>query len=315
MRGRGALDQRKRAPVKRAWIALTSCALFGWIAAALLANFGAPPRPAQAAPIAGRPRDAGFAFAAHAGQAPIRLTAPASRTAETMTNLVFLPYLAREIRTCTPIEGESYGTLSVNPPPTDRPAEKHPDLNLALRGYTPTTAFLGLIDVGGATDPNAPHLVGLFVDQRTPSFSAVYRVYDWDWSCNCRGDPLKDPEVTLAGLAVTPGEAIHVPQSGYTIGSGYEVLVLYASATRITLKYTRDDNVVAGYTLHVEKVCVEPRLLALYRQMNEAGRGHLPALRAGQAFGRAVGNEIGVAIRDYGTFLDPRSRKDWWPGR
>jgi hypothetical protein len=231
-----------------------------------------------------------------------------------MTTFVFLPYLAWGTQTCTPVEEESYGTLSVNPPPTDRPAENHADLNLALRGYAPTSAFLGLIDIGGAADPNAPHLTGLFADQRTPTFSAVYRVYDWDWSCNCRGDPLTDPEVTLAGLAVTPDEVLHVPQSGYTIGSGYEVLVLYASDTRITLKYTRDDNVIAGYTLHVENVCVEPRLLALYRNMNEAGRGHLPALRAGQAFGRALGNEIGVAIRDYGTFLDPRSRKDWWPG-
>jgi hypothetical protein len=89
-------------------------------------------------------------------------------------------------------------------------------------------------------------------------------------------------------------------------------LVLYASTNRITIKYTNNDNVEQGYTLHVENVCVEPRLLALYQALNSAGRGRLPALRAGQAFGRALGSEIGVAIRDYGTFMDPRSRKDWW---
>ncbi|MCL7454490.1 MAG: hypothetical protein M8467_15740, partial [Anaerolineae bacterium] len=66
------------------------------------------------------------------------------------------------------------------------------------------------------------------------------------------------------------------------------------------------------YTVHVENVCVEPSLLALYRQWDAAGRVRLPALRGGQPFGRARGTEIGVAIRDSGTFMDPRSRKDWW---
>jgi hypothetical protein len=114
---------------------------------------------------------------------------------------------------------------------------------------------------------------------------------------------------------VTPGETIHVPDSGYSIGGGYEVLVLYATSDRITLKYTPDDHVIGGYTLHMENICVEPRLLALYQSWNDAGRDYLPALRAGQAFGRARGDEIGVVIRDRGAFMDPRSRKDWWQGR
>ncbi len=156
---------------------------------------------------------------------------------------------------------------------------------------------------------------GLFADNRTATFSNVYQVYGWDWECNCRGPLVTYPEVTMAGLAVTPGETIHVPDSGYSIGGGYEVLVLYATPDRITLKYTPDDHVIWGYTLHVENICVEPRLLALYQSWNDAGRGHLPALRAGQAFGRARGDEIGVVIRDRGAFMDPRSRKDWWQGR
>jgi hypothetical protein len=203
----------------------------------------------------------------------------------------------------------------VSPPPTDRPAEEHGDLNLALRGYELTSATKGLVDYGGGTDDKAPQLPGLFADDRTPTFSDVYQVHHWDWGCNCRGPVITDPEVTLAGMAVTPGETIHVPSSGYEIGGGYEVLVLYASRERITLKYTREDNVVWGYTIHVENVCVEPSLLALYESWNKAGRDHLPALRAGQAFGRARSDEIRVAIRDTGAFMDPRSRKDWWKGR
>ncbi len=89
-------------------------------------------------------------------------------------------------------------------------------------------------------------------------------------------------------------------------------LVLYASERRLTLKYTREDNVIHGYTIHIEDICVEPRLLALYRACNDDGRQDLPALRGGQGVGRVRGTEVGVAIRDCGSFMDPRSRKDWW---
>ena len=55
------------------------------------------------------------------------------------------------------------------------------------------------------------------------------------------------------------GSELFVPERGMIIGSGgYEVLVLYATNERITLKYTREDNVVSGYTLHVEGICVAP---------------------------------------------------------
>jgi hypothetical protein len=215
---------------------------------------------------------------------------------------------------CEPIAGENYGTLDVNGEPTDRPAEEHADLNLALRSYEVTSAPLVLVEYGGAGDPGAPQLRYLFWNGGFRGFNQAYQVHDWDWPTNSRGPLLTVPDVTLAGMPATAGETLHVPASGYNIGSGYEVLVLYATENRITLKYTRNDNVVYGYTLHVEGVCVEPNLLALYRDWNAAGREELPALRAGQAFGRAIGAEVGVAIRDSGAFMDPRSRKDWWVG-
>jgi len=230
------------------------------------------------------------------------------------TSYVYLPFMASS-DPCLPISEERYRSLWVSPPPTDRPAAQHADLNLTLRGYELTNAHKGLVDYSGGRDPNAPQLAGLFADGRMSTFVAVYQVYDWDWGCNCRGGLIGSPGVTLVGLSSEPGETIHVPSSGYTIGSGYEVLVLYVSPHRITLKYTREDNVVHGYTLHVDGICVEPRLLGLYQVCNEGGRSYLPALGAGQAFGRARANQIGVAIRDCGTFLDPRSRKDWWQGR
>jgi len=215
--------------------------------------------------------------------------------------------------------GAHYETIPVaQQSPDGRPAALHGDLNLALRGYTATSATLGLIDYGGATDSNAPQLAGIFSDRRLPGFASAHRVYDWDWVCSadgCRGAPISYPPVTLLGLQTRLGEFLSIPSRAPEIyGGGYKALVLYAEPTRITLVYTRNDHVKAGYTVHLEGVSVDSDLLALYRQADAAGRSSLPALRNDQPLGMAQGYEIRVAIRDNGTFLDPRSRKDWWQG-
>jgi hypothetical protein len=184
-----------------------------------------------------------------------------------------------------------------------------------MRGYAPTNAPKALMDLQGGTDPTAPQLRRLFADKRIPLITRGYQVYAWDWNANAKGPLVDDPAVTLLGLRTTTGEAIGTPNTGVDIGNGFVAMVLYASQNRITLKYTREDNVVNGYTLHIENVCVEPSLLALYQKLNNPKRHFLPALRAGQPLGRATGAEISVAIRDQGGFMDPRSRKDWWVGQ
>ncbi len=226
---------------------------------------------------------------------------------------------------CQPIPNQHYGTLNIVGDPSDRPAEQHADLNLALRGYAPASpnATNRIADNCSAhsDDTRAPQLCGLFADHRRPIFLGVFRVWQWDWENNRRGTEFErgllacgQERVSLARLQMTPGEILRVPASGYSIddAGGYEVLVLYASETRITLKYTREDNVVEGYTLHLENICVNPDLLALYLQMNAAGRRNLPALKAGQAFARARGNAMGLVIRDNGNWMDPRCCNDWW---
>jgi hypothetical protein len=110
----------------------------------------------------------------------------AIRSSDVLTTYVYLPFIAKA-EVCQPIPGESYGDLSVNGDPTDPPAEEHPDLNLALRGYELTDAYKGLVDLGGGSDPNAPQLPGLFADNRTATFSAVYQVYGWDWGATAGG--------------------------------------------------------------------------------------------------------------------------------
>jgi len=92
-------------------------------------------------------------------------------------------------------------------------------------------------------------------------------------------------------------------------------MVLYAEPSRVTLKYTRDDSVVKGYAIHIENVSVDPNLLSLYQQLNNAGRKSLPVVKAHQRIGSAADTYINVAVRDTGAFMDPRSKNDWWTGK
>ena len=122
-------------------------------------------------------------------------------------------------------------------------------------------------------------------------------------------------EVALLTLDTALGEEIGIPHRGAQIyDGGYKALVLYAEETRLTLGYTREDSVANGYVVHIENVCVDPNLLALYRSSNAAGRGSLPALRNEDKLGVAQLGAILVAVRDRGVFWDPRSKLDWWIG-
>jgi hypothetical protein len=116
-------------------------------------------------------------------------------------------------------------------------------------------------------------------------------------------------------MTTLPGEVIRAPRSGYYIGHDFQSFVIYADAERIALNYTREGNPIRGYTIYIDGISVDTSLLALYQQSNIAGRNELPALQAWQGIGRAKGNEVLVAIRDAGAFMDPRARKDWWRGR
>lgn len=217
----------------------------------------------------------------------------------------------------TPPSQAVYDAVPVEGTPLDRAAATHPDINLAVRGYTSVTATLELMDIGGPTDADAPQLAGMFTPPRLPTFTAAHQVYDWDWSCDgglgCLGAPIAQPEVTLIDVAVAPDEPISIPLRAPQIyEGGYKALVLYAEARRITLTYTREDNPAIGYMVHLEDLRVDPNLVLLYQQLDAAGRTALPALREGERLGNATSQPLKVAIRDTGSFLDPRSRKDWW---
>ncbi len=152
-----------------------------------------------------------------------------------------------------------------------------------------------------------PNWLASLTDGRLPGFGQGYQVYDWDWNCagglGCRSRLLDHVEATLLTLDTAPGEEIGIPHRNAQIyDGGYKALVLYAEETRLTLGYTREDSVANGYVVHIENVCVDPNLLALYRSSNAAGRGSLPALRNEEKLGVAQLGAILVAVRDRGVF-------------
>ncbi len=215
-----------------------------------------------------------------------------------------------------------------------RPALAHADKNLALRGYEPNTdAGLRreLVNYGTDDPLGPPQLATLFLPARVPPLSGFYRMHDWNWRPSPEpgtpGTPLTTWPVTALGLQVTPGEALHVPESGYGIGQGYMVIVLYADERRVTLRYAREDSAGAqGYTVHLDGLCTDPNLLALYLELDAANGPRylywppsqrpytypLPVLPTGKSLGVTRGSEVVVAIVDIGSFMDPRSCNEWW---
>jgi hypothetical protein len=225
--------------------------------------------------------------------------------------------LATKISGCPETSTNQYDTLPIlnEPRRPDPPPLLDPDLNLSIRGYKATTGTLEIININGPTDDDAPQLAHLFRPVRVPAFHAIHQVHAWDWSCRtggCLGEPIDEPEVTLVEMATLPSEPLYPPGRNAHIGGDFIALVLYAEPSRLTFVYTGEDTPAHGYVVHVENFCVDPNLLARYEEMDEAGRANLPGLRRAESIGTASGESVLVAVRDSGSFMDPRSGKDWW---
>lgn len=227
---------------------------------------------------------------------------------------------------CPSSSSNSYG--SIDPlqgyPAGDPAAENHPDLNpVAILGYITSNGEKFPLVLGEGGDPKAPQ-IGKMLNSR-PTIVSLYRLYSWDWA-NKRKGPLQpvpnDPaasvkQIQMIGIQTSPGESIKLPPVyGNPISPEYNAMVLFASENFITVKYTREDNIGIknGYAIQIDGICVDPKLLGLYNQLNGSGRRNLPALSNGQELGTGKNTEMRVVIRDTGDFLDPRSKLDWWQG-
>ncbi|NJN97828.1 MAG: hypothetical protein HC875_28995 [Anaerolineales bacterium] len=200
----------------------------------------------------------------------------------------------------------SYALIPLEGARESRPAEAHGDLNLKLRDPQPISVDLNLVEINGSgLDPDAPNLASVF----KPDFVQAYTVHDWDWGCDCKGQLLRDEHSVLLGIRTTPGQPVFIPSRGQNVYRGsYYATLLYASEDTLTFVYTRAGNVARGYTVHYLGLQTDPNLLALFRQSQGS---QLPGLTLHTPVGIATG-ELIVAVRDNGTFLDVRSRHDWW---
>jgi hypothetical protein len=215
-----------------------------------------------------------------------------------------------------------------------RPAWNHADKNIELRFYSANTdpsLQRELVDYASHELVQPPQFATMFNPYRVPTMTTFYRVHAWFWASSpdpgTRGPPIDSPDTSALGLQPVAGEELHVPASGYTIGGGMEVVVLFADEDTVTLRYSRDDSAgSAGYTVHVDNICADPNLLALYDSLdNPTGPRYtyvppgerpysydLPNLAEGEVFGTARSEELVVAIVDTGAFIDTRSCTDWW---
>lgn len=185
----------------------------------------------------------------------------------------------------------------------DRVPAEHGDLNLKLRDPQRSRAEAALVDYTGFDDNGAPRLTGLFA----PDFSAVYTVHDWDWACNCKGALKTDG--FLVGIKTKPGDPVYIPKTQQDIWDGkYYAVALYASEDSLTFVYSREGTVAHAYSVHYMGLQVDPNLLAAYQL---SSKNELPGLSLDTPVGIAT-DELIVSIRDKGTFMDTRSRKDWW---
>lgn len=188
-----------------------------------------------------------------------------------------------------------------------RPPAEHADLNLKLRDPQPADFEATLVDISGSgIDPEAPSLAAVF----EPDFVGTYAVHDWDWGCNCKGSLMDDGSAVVVGIKTNPGESIFIPQNDRDIYDGkYHAVVLYASEDQVTMQYSRTGSVVNGYTVHYLGLQTDPNLVTLFQ---ESEGSELPGLTLDTPVGVAAGEELIVAMRDNGTFLDARSKRDWW---
>jgi hypothetical protein len=239
--------------------------------------------------------------------------------------------------TCPTSSGNNYSQGGMNQWDFDnpvRPAWNHADKNLALRSYDLVNQTKAFVQYGSDDPQQPPQFATLFNPDRTPTFSNTYQAHSWNWqnppNPGTQGPLISNSPwpVTVLGLQTTPGEVLQAPTHARNLGAPFGTggsVVIFADADSITLHFTREDSAAAGYTMHIDNICVDPNLLSLYNSLDNNTRNtfHPPArdgdleynlagLTQGQTFGTARGTEIRVAIVDTGAFMDPRSRDEWW---
>ncbi len=250
---------------------------------------------------------------------------------------VYLPVIYRLVYTCPATSSNSYyqNVIYRGEVPPIRPAEQHGDKNFALRGFITNTVEAKTLISGQADpqEPNQPPQLGtIFNPDRVTTAAAnitqVYHTYFWIFGIypdpGQRGGEDANPAVGVLGLGAAPGEVLQAPTSFYEVAFvnnvHYQAFVMYADADTVALHYSAEDTVVNGYTVHIDNICTDPNLLALYNALDGGGTGprytntsfNMPYIAVGQAIGTARDNLVRVKVVDTGSTIEPRMCWNLW---
>jgi hypothetical protein len=248
------------------------------------------------------------------------ISAPVTATS-VITHHIHLPLLSYQ-----PVPGYRCPTSSTSQWDAMQPrqsliagAAQSPDLNMNVRGWYAVNEFLGFVRYPyppeWPPDQSYPLHLSAVAGSDVRSFTATYQINDWDWlGCNCAVPRPRSPyPVTMLGLRTTPGQPLYIARRGLPVDpKGLIAMVMYADAGQLALKYTWEDRIDTGYLVHLLNLCVDPNLVALYEQLDSAGRHWLPGVYNDSVVATALDGEVRVIVRDSGSFLDPRSWQDWW---
>jgi hypothetical protein len=128
-----------------------------------------------------------------------------------------------------------------------------------------------------------------------------------------------------------PGWPVCAPTTGYDVGGGYEAMVVFADANRITLHVgiheymdgqdarlgvcpTGPDGCKGGYWIYVSGIAVDSDIIAAYNEKkgvqqgsnlsnNISDRIELPIIKPGRRLGASQGSGVVVAVRDSGPLI------------
>ena len=265
------------------------------------------------------PAQAGPRFDAVPPAARVYLPAPYAPVtgAPVVTSRTYLPLLSNHFALeggCPTSSTVQWGAMQPSQSLISGAAQS-PDLNMNVRGWYTVEEFLGLVLYSGPPDLSHPLHLSSVAGSDAGSFTSTYQVNDWDWEgCNCAVPRPRLPyPVTMLGLATIPGQPLHIASRDLPIDPrGFVAMVVYADERQLALKYTSEDRVDTGYLIHLSNLCSDPNLVALYEQLDSAGRHWLPGVYNDSVVAVALEGEVRVSLRDSGSFLDPRSWKDWW---
>lgn len=251
--------------------------------------------------------DAGSISAASGGDPPPRPTGESdSRSTQPVQPKSGSDNPKSELSSAAVTSSNEYELIAIEGERESRPPAEHGDLNLKLRDVEPLDVDAKLVEIDGSgVDPDAPNLGKIF----KPEFTGVYGIHNWDWATNGPSDFVDDGSAVLVGIKTNPGDPIYIPPKKQDIfGGKFYATLLYASEDQVTFLYDRKGNVVKGYTVHYLGLQTDPNLIKLF---NQSEGSELPGLTLDTPVGIAT-DELIVAVRDNGTFLDARSEKDWW---